>query len=166
MLQPPRVNHVGCERGEKSGKKVRGAEQGSAGSPVPRALTRLLLGHRGAAGRARGCGVQMHCHCHRGASDFTVQLPRPFSFCQTGNVEAAAPVPVLLAGGEAGGARARHGGTGLSWGAKGCGFPPRRASGYLSGHLPLSLSDTWRLSAGPRSCLWHRLTESLRAALG
>lgn len=138
----------------------------SRAAPVPQALTRLLLSHRGAAGRVRCCGVQMHCHCHRGTSDFRVLLPRPFSFCQTGNVEAAAPVPVLLAGGEAGGARARHGETGLSWGAKGCGFPPCRASGYLLGHLPLSLSDTWRLSAGPRSCLWNRLTESLQAALG
>lgn len=122
--------------------------------PGPRGPV-LPLDRCGGAGRAGAYRVRTRSNCHLCANHFILLLLLFFSLCKTGNVAAAAEPQFLslLAAWLAGGFR-------LSWAPKVSSFSLSRASNYLLGHLPLSVSDTRRLSAGLRSWLWHSVTES------
>jgi len=142
-------------------------------APVPRRLPGLggpvePLDRRGGAGRARGYRAQTRSNCHLGANHLMLLLSLFFVLCKTGNVAAAAEprfLSLLAAGLRGAGARLAAG-FGLSWDPKVSSFSLSRASNYLLGHLPLSVSDTRRLSTRSRSCFWHSVTESPRVGLG
>lgn len=117
--------------------------------PGPRAPV-LPLRRRG-AGRYR---APTRSNCHLRANHLILLLSLPFSLGKTGNVAAAAePRFLSLLAARLRGVGARLvAGSGLPPDPKISSFPLSRASCYLWGHLPLSVSNTRRLSAGSRSC--------------